>query len=175
MAKEKIEVMYSEEQVDARILELGAQISEDLDGEPVKLVCILKGASFFACELAKRLTVPVYMDFMYVSSYGNGTESSGNVRITKDLDASIEGENVLIVEDIIDSGRTLDFLMREFKKRGAAKVLICTLLSKPDRREVEVPVDYVGYVIPDRFVVGYGLDYAQKYRNLPYIGAVEFE
>ncbi len=175
MAKEKIEVMYSEEQVDARILELGTQISEDLKGEPVKLVCILKGASFFACELAKRLTVPVYMDFMYVSSYGNGTESSGNVRITKDLDAPIEGENVLIVEDIIDSGRTLDFLTREFKKRGAAKVMICTLLSKPDRREVEVPVDYVGYVIPDRFVVGYGLDYAQKYRNLPFIGAVDFE
>lgn len=174
MAEEKIEVMYSEEEVNARIRELGAQISADLKGEPVKLVCVLKGASFFACELAKRLTVPVYMDFMYVSSYGNGTESSGNVRITKDLDAPIEGENVLIVEDIIDSGHTLHYLSQEFRNRGAAKVMICTLLSKPDRREVDVPVDYFGYVIPDRFVVGYGLDYAQRYRNLPYVGAVEF-
>ncbi|MCC8151782.1 MAG: hypoxanthine phosphoribosyltransferase [Lachnospiraceae bacterium] len=174
MKGEKISVMYSEEQVDERIRELAAQINEDLNGEAVKLVCILKGASFFACELAKRLTVPVYMDFMYVSSYGNGTESSGNVRITKDLESPIEGENVLIVEDIIDSGRTLSCLSDEFRKRGAKKVMICTLLSKPDRREVEVPVDYIGYVIPDRFVVGYGLDYAQKYRNLPYIGAVEF-
>ncbi|MCD8046360.1 MAG: hypoxanthine phosphoribosyltransferase [Clostridiales bacterium] len=174
MAEEKIKVMYSEEEVNARIRELGAQISADLKGEPVKLVCVLKGASFFACELAKRLTVPVYMDFMYVSSYGNGTESSENVRITKDLDAPIEGENVLIVEDIIDSGHTLHYLSQEFRNRGAAKVMICTLLSKPDRREVDVPVDYVGYVIPDRFVVGYGLDYAQRYRNLPFVGAVEF-
>ncbi|MCD8366078.1 MAG: hypoxanthine phosphoribosyltransferase [Clostridiales bacterium] len=166
--------MFSEKEVDERIRELGVQISKDLHGEPVKLVCILKGASFFACELAKRLTVPVYMDFMYVSSYGNGTESSGDVRITKDLESSVEGENILIVEDIIDSGRTLHYLSHEFRKRGAAKVMICTLLSKPDRREVDVPVDYIGYVIPDRFVVGYGLDYAQRYRNLPYIGAVEF-
>ncbi|MCD8216892.1 MAG: hypoxanthine phosphoribosyltransferase [Clostridiales bacterium] len=174
MKGEKISVMYSEEQVDERIRELAAQINKDLNGEPVKLVCILKGASFFACELAKRLTVPVYMDFMYVSSYGNGTESSGNVRITKDLESPIEGENVLIVEDIIDSGRTLAYLSDEFRERGAKKVMICTLLSKPDRREVDVPVDYIGYVIPDRFVVGYGLDYAQKYRNLPYIGAIDF-
>lgn len=171
---EKIHAMYTEEQIDSKIRELGQQISEDLKGEPVKLVCILKGASFFACELAKRITVPVYMDFMYVSSYGDSTESSGIVKITKDLESSIEGENVLIVEDIIDSGRTLSFLREEFGRRGAKSVRICTLLSKPDRRVVDVPVDYVGYVIPDEFVVGYGLDYAQRYRNLPYIGIVEF-
>lgn len=171
---EKIRVMYTEEQIDKKISELGAQISADLNGEPVKIVCILKGASFFACELAKRITVPVYMDFMYVSSYGNGTESSGTVKITKELESDIAGENVMIVEDIIDSGRTLSFLREEFKNRGAKSVRICTLLSKPDRRVVDVPVDYIGYVIPDEFVVGYGLDYAQKYRNLPYIGIVEF-
>ena len=171
---ERIRVMYTEEEVTERIRQLGAQISADLDGEPVKLVCVLKGASFFACELAKRITSPVYMDFMYVSSYWNGTESSGQVKITKDLEAPVEGENVLIAEDIIDSGNTLHFLARELKERGAKSVRICTLLSKPDRRVVEVPVDYVGYVIPDKFVVGYGLDYAQKYRNLPYIGEIEF-
>lgn len=171
---ETIRVMYTEEEVNQKIRELGAEISADLKGEPVKLVCILKGASFFACELAKRITAPVYMDFMYVSSYGDSTESSGNVKITKDLEYSLEGENVLIAEDIIDSGRTLAFLREEFAKRGAKSVRICTLLSKPDRRVVDVPVDYVGYVIPDEFVVGYGLDYAQKYRNLPYVGVVEF-
>lgn len=171
---EKINVMYTEEQVTGRIRELAEQINSDLNGEPVKLICILKGASFFACELAKRLTSPVYMDFMYVSSYGDGTESSGIVKITKDLESTVEGQNVLIAEDIIDSGNTLHFLSGEMKKRGAKSVRICTLLSKPDRRVVDVPVDYVGYVIPDKFVVGYGLDYAQKYRNLPYIGEIEF-
>jgi len=170
---EKIHVMFTEEQVDKKIRELGEQISADLHGEPVKLVCVLKGASFFACELAKRISAPVYMDFMYVSSYGNGTESSGEVKITRDLESPIEGENVLIVEDIIDSGNTLHFLQKEFKDRGAKQVRICTLLSKPDRRQVEVDVDYIGYVIPDEFVVGYGLDYAQRYRNLPYIGVIE--
>lgn len=171
---ESISVMYTEEQVDSKIRELGAKISEDMDGKPLKVVCILKGASFFACELAKRITVPVSIDFMSVSSYGNGTESTGNVKIVKDLDSPIEGENVLIVEDIIDSGCTLDFLARHFKNSGAESVRICALLSKPSRRVVEVPADYIGYEIPDVFVVGYGLDYAQKYRNLPYIGVVEF-
>ncbi|MCD7922682.1 MAG: hypoxanthine phosphoribosyltransferase [Clostridiales bacterium] len=169
----KIHVMYSEEQIDARIRELGAAVSADLNGEPVHLVCVLKGASFFACELAKRMTVPVYMDFMCVSSYGNDTRSSGEVRIVKDLDDSVEGKHVLIAEDIIDSGNTLHFLLEEFQKRGAADVRICALLSKPDRRETEVPADYIGYVIPDVFVVGYGLDYAQQYRNLPYIGVLD--
>ena len=168
---EKIRVMFSEEQVNEKIKELGAQISADMKGEPVKIICILKGASFFACELAKRITVPVFIDFMSVSSYGDGTESSGIVRIIKDLDDSIIGENVLIVEDIIDSGRTLSYLVENLKSRGAKTVRLCTLMSKPSRRVV----DYIGYEIPDEFVVGYGLDYAQRYRNLPYVGVVEFE
>ncbi len=172
---ETIRVMYPEEKVDAKIVEMAQQISRDLNGEPVKIVCILKGACFFACELAKRITVPVFIDFMSVSSYGDETESSGTVRILKDLDSSIKGENVLIVEDIIDSGRTLKYLVDNMQSRGAKSVKLCTLLSKPDRRVVDVAVDYVGYEIPDAFVVGYGLDYAQKYRNLPYIGIVEFD
>ena len=158
---EKIRVMFSEEQVNEKIKELGAQISADMKGEPVKIICILKGASFFACELAKRITVPVFIDFI--------------VRIIKDLDDSIIGENVLIVEDIIDSGRTLSYLVENLKSRGAKTVRLCTLMSKPSRRVVDVPVDYIGYEIPDEFVVGYGLDYAQRYRNLPYVGVVEFE
>ena len=170
---EKIRVMFSEEQVNEKIKELGAQISADMKGEPVKIICILKGASFFACELAKRITVPVFIDFMSVSSYGDGTESSGIVRIIKDLDDSIIGENVLIVEDIIDSGRTLHYLIPVLKQRNPASIRLCALLNKPDRREVEVQIDYLGFDIPDEFVVGYGLDYAQKYRNLPFIGVVE--
>ncbi len=171
---EQIHVMYTEEQVSARVKELGAEISEDLNGEPVKVVCVLKGASFFATELAKRITSPVFIDFIYCSSYGNGTESSHDVKIVKDLDKDIAGENVLIAEDIIDSGYTLKFLSEEFKRRGAKKVMVCVMLSKPARREVEVDVDYIGYTVPDEFIVGYGLDYAQKYRNLPFIGTVEF-
>ena len=171
---ETIREMISEEKVDERIRELGRQISEDYAGKQIHLICVLKGGVFFMCELAKRITVPVSMDFMCVGSYGDGTASSGVVRIAKDLDESIENKEVFIVEDIIDSGNTLHFLARELKERGAKSVRICTLLSKPDRRVVEVPVDYVGYVIPDKFVVGYGLDYAQKYRNLPYIGEIEF-
>ena len=172
---EKIRVMYSEEEVNSKIVELGERISADLNGEPVKMICILKGASFFTCALAKRITVAVYLDFMSVSSYGNGTSSTGRVRIMKDLDESVEGENVLIVEDIIDSGRTLKYLSDILKSRGAKSVRICTLLDKPERRVVDVKVDYTGYNIPDEFVVGYGLDYAQKYRNLPYIGVVELD
>ncbi len=171
---EQIHVMYTEEQVSARVKELGAEISEDLNGEPVKVVCVLKGASFFATELAKRITSPVFIDFIYCSSYGNGTESSHDVKIIKDLDKDIAGENVLIAEDIIDSGYTLKFLTEEFKRRGAKRVLVCVMLNKPSRREVEVDVDYIGYTVPDEFIVGYGLDYAQKYRNLPFIGTVEF-
>lgn len=170
---EKIRVMFSEEQVNEKIKELGAQISADMKGEPVKIICILKGASFFACELAKRITVPVFIDFMSVSSYGDGTESSGIVRIIKDLDDSIIGENVLIVEDIIDSGNTLYYLMDVLRQRKPASLRLCTLLDKPDRRVKDVHVDWTGFEIPDEFVVGYGLDYAQKYRNLPYIGVVE--
>ena len=171
---DKIRVMFTEEEVNNKIKELGAQISADMNGEPVKIICILKGASFFACELAKRITVPVSLDFMSVSSYGDDTKSSGVVRIVKDLDQPLEGKDVLIVEDIIDSGRTLYYLIDILKKRNPKSVHLCTLLDKPERRVRDVKVDYTCFNIPDEFVVGYGLDYAQKYRNLPYIGVVEF-
>ena len=170
---EKIRVMISEEDVDARIEEIGKQISKDYEGKQVHLICILKGSVFFVCELAKRITVPVSLDFMSVSSYGDGTTSSGIVKIAKDLDETLEGKEVLIVEDIIDSGRTLYYLMDVLEKRNPKSLRLCTLLDKPDRRVTDVKVDYVGFEIPDEFVVGYGLDYAQKYRNLPYIGVVE--
>ncbi len=171
---EKIRVLISEEEVDARIREIGEQISRDYAGKELHLVCVLKGGSFFLCELAKRITVPVSLDFMSVSSYGGETSSSGVVKIVKDLDESIQGRDVLIVEDIVDSGRTLSYLKEMMLDRKPASLRICTLLDKPDRRVVDVDVDYVGFQIPDEFVVGYGLDYAQRYRNLPYIGVVEF-
>lgn len=170
---ETIRELVSEQKVNQRIAELGRQISEDYAGKKIHLICILKGGVFFMCELAKRITVPVSMDFMCVSSYGDDTSSSGIVRIAKDLDESIEGKEVLIVEDIIDSGRTLYYLIDVLMKRKPAGIRLCTLLDKPERRVKEVKVDYVGFQIPDRFVVGYGLDYAQEYRNLPYIGVVE--
>ena len=170
---EKIRVLVSEEDVDRRIEELGKQISEDYAGKQVHLICVMKGGVFFLCELAKRITIPVSLDFMSVGSYGDGTQSSGIVKITKDLDESLEGKEVLVVEDIIDSGNTLYYLLDVLKKRGPKSMHLCTLLDKPDRREKDVKVDYVGFEIPDEFVVGYGLDYAQKYRNLPYIGVVE--
>ena len=170
---EKIRVLVSEGDVDRRIEELGKQISEDYAGKQVHLICVLKGGVFFLCELAKRITIPVSLDFMSVGSYGDGTQSSGILKITKDLDESLEGKEVLVVEDIIDSGNTLYYLLDVLKKRGPKSMRLCTLLDKPDRREKDVKVDYVGFEIPDEFVVGYGLDYAQKYRNLPYIGVVE--
>lgn len=170
---EKIRVMIPEEEVDAKIAELGKQISEEYAGESVHLLCILKGSVFFTCELAKRITVPVSLDFMSVSSYGDGTKSSGIVKIAKDLDETIEGKNVIVIEDIIDSGRTLSYLLEVLSKRKPKSMKLCTLLDKPERRVVDVKVDYTGFAIPDEFVVGYGLDYAQKYRNLPYIGVVE--
>ena len=170
---EKIRVMIPEEEVDAKIAEMGKQISEDYAGKQVHLICILKGSVFFMCELAKRITVPVSMDFMSVSSYGDGTSSSGIVKIAKDLDETLEGKDVIVIEDIIDSGRTLYYLMDVLQKRNPNSMKLCTLLDKPDRRVTDVKVDYVGFAIPDEFVVGYGLDYAQKYRNLPYIGVVE--
>lgn len=172
---DKISVLFSEEEVNSRIREMGEQISKDYAGRSVHLVGILKGATFFACELAKRITVPVTLDFMSVSSYGNSTESSGVVKINKDLDEPLEGKDVLVVEDIVDTGNTLSYLLDNLQKRGSASVKLCTLLSKPDRRIKDVNVDYTGFVIPDEFVVGYGLDYAQKYRNLPYIGIVELD
>jgi hypoxanthine phosphoribosyltransferase len=171
---ERVRELISEEDVNAKIAQLGAQISRDYEGESVFLLCILKGGVFFTTELAKRITVPVSLDFMSVSSYGAGTESSGVVRIIKDLDSSIEGKNVLVIEDIIDTGRTLAYLLENLKQRHPKSLKLCALLDKPERRVSNVEVDYKGFQIPDEFVVGYGMDYDQKYRNLPYIGVVEF-
>ena len=171
--EDNVRILLPEQEVNERIAELGRQISEDYAGKSVHLICILKGSVFFTCELAKRITVPVSMDFMSVSSYGAGTESSGVVKIKKDLDEPLEGRDVIVVEDIIDSGRTLSYLVKELGERKPAGIRLCTLLDKPERRVTDVKVDYVGFNIPDEFVVGYGLDYAQKYRNLPYIGVVE--
>ena len=171
---ERIRVLLSEEEVDKRIREIAGKINRDYAGRAVHLICILKGGVFFTCELAKRLTVPVSLDFMSVSSYGSGTESSGVVKIVKDLDQPLEGKEILIVEDIIDSGRTLAYLIDLLQKRNPKSIRLCTLLDKPERRvKKQVTVDYTCFTIPDEFVVGYGLDYDQKYRNLPYIGVVE--
>lgn len=172
---DKISVLLDEKVVDAKIQEMGEQISRDYAGKKVHIICVLKGSVFFACELAKRITVPVSLDFMSVTSYGDDTKSSGIVKIIKDLDEPLEGEDVLIVEDIIDSGRTLSYLIEILNKRNPKSMRLCTLLDKPERRVTEVKVDYVCFAIPDKFVVGYGLDYAQRYRNLPYIGVVETE
>ena len=172
---EHIRVLLPEEEVDARIQAIGEQISRDYAGKQVHLICVLKGGSFFMCELAKRITVPVSLDFMAVSSYGGGTESRGVVKIVKDLDEPIKDRDVLVVEDIVDSGRTLKYLLEMLGARGPKSLHLCTLLDKPDRRVVDVDVDYTGFQIPDEFVVGYGLDYDQRYRNLPYIGVVEFD
>lgn len=172
---ETISVLLNEQEVDNRIAALGAQISKDYQGKQVHLICVLKGGVFFMCELAKRITVPVSMDFMSVSSYGNQTKSSGVVKIVKDLDEELEGKDVLVVEDIIDSGRTLSYLLENLRNRKPASLKLCTLLDKPERRVVPVSVDYTGFEIPDEFVVGYGLDYAQRYRNLPYIGIVHLD
>lgn len=172
---ERIRELISEKDIAQRIVELGAQISADYQGESVFMLCVLKGGVYFTTELSKRMSVPVSLDFMAVSSYGMETESSGVVKIIKDLDESIEGKNVLVVEDIIDSGRTLSLLLENLRQRKPKTLKLCTLLNKPVRRVTDIQVDYVGYEIPDEFVVGYGMDYAQKYRNLPYIGVVEFE
>ena len=173
---DKIRVLLSEDEVNKRISEVAAQISRDYQGKEIHLICILKGGVFFTCELAKRLELPVTLDFMSVSSYGNDTKSSGVVRIVKDLDEPLEGKHVLIVEDIIDSGQTLAYLIEVLKQRGPADIRLCTLLDKPERRvKKQVKVDYTCFTIPDEFVVGYGLDFDQKYRNLPYIGVVEQE
>lgn len=172
---ERIKVLLTEEEVNERVRKLGEKISKDYEGREVHLVCVLKGGTFFMCELAKRITVPVTIDFMSVSSYGNETESSGVVRIMKDLDQPIKDKNVIVVEDIVDTGRTLSYLLNILKERGPASLALCALLDKPERRVVDVAVDYMGFEIPDEFVVGFGLDYAQRYRNLPYIGVVEFD
>ena len=171
---ESVRVLLKEDEVDKRIQELGEMISRDYQGKSVHLVYVLKGGVFFMCELAKRITVPVTMDFMSASSYGSSTKSSGVVKIVKDLDEPLKDRDVLIVEDIVDSGRTLSYLIKMLGDRGPSSIKLCTLLDKPERRVTDVKVDYTGFEIPDEFVVGYGLDYDQRYRNLPYIGVVEF-
>lgn len=167
--------LISEERVVARIKEIAEQINQDFEGKAVTLVCILKGSIFFTTELAKYIKVPVVIDFMQCSSYGADTKSSGIVKLAKDLDEPILGKHVILIEDIIDSGRTLSHLVKLLSQREPASLTLCTLLDKPSRRVAEVDVKYTGFEIPDEFVVGYGLDYAQKMRNLPYIGVVEFE
>lgn len=170
---DNIRVLIPEEQINARINELAKQISKDYEGKSVHLICILKGSVFFCCDLAKRITLPVTMDFMSVSSYGDEKVSSGRVKIVKDLDESIQDKDVIIIEDIIDSGRTLAYLNELLSSRAPASLTICTLLDKPERRVTDVYVKYVGFEIPDEFVVGYGLDYQQRYRNLPYVGVIQ--
>lgn len=170
---EKIGVLISEDKVAEKIQEMADTINKDYAGKNVHIIGVLKGSIFFMCELAKRIEVPVTMDFMSVTSYGNDTKSSGVVRLIKDLDESIEGRDVILVEDIMDSGRTLSYLVKILRERKPASFRIITLLDKPDRRVVDIEPDMTGFVIPDRFVVGCGLDCAQKYRNLPYIGVIE--
>ena len=170
---DKISVLLTEQEVDDKIKQIGMQISKDYEGKDVHLICILKGGVFFMCELAKRITVPVSLDFMDVSSYGDDTSSSGVVKIVKDLDELLEGKHVIIVEDIIDSGRTLHYLMEILKKRNPASLRLCTLLDKPSRRTADVRADYIGFAVDDLFIIGYGLDFDQKYRNLPYISYLD--
>jgi hypoxanthine phosphoribosyltransferase len=166
------EILIPPDRLQARIAELGAEISQDYEGKDLLLLSVLKGSVLFLSDLMRRIAVPHAIDFMATSSYGTGMESSGVVRILKDLDASIEGRNVLIVEDIIDTGRTLDYLVRILQARAPRSLRICTLLDKASRREVRVPVNYIGFEIPDKFVFGYGLDYAELYRNLPYVAVL---
>ena len=167
------EVLIDEERLRARVAELGEEISADYTGRDLLLVGVLKGAVFFMADLMRGLTIPCEIDFMAISSYGDSTDSSGVVRILKDLDINIEGRDVLVVEDIIDSGLTLSYLMRNLEAREPASLEICALLTKPERREIEVPVRYVGFEIPNRFVIGYGLDFGERYRNLPYVGVLD--
>src|SRR6059058_2422339 len=166
------EVLIEPDALSARVAELGAEISADYAGRDLLLIGVLKGAVFFMADLMRKLTIPCEVDFMAISSYGASTDSSGVVRILKDLDINIEGRHVLVVEDIIDSGLTLSYLMRNLESREPATLEICALLTKPDRREIEVPVRYVGFEIPNRFVIGYGLDFGERYRNLPYVAVL---
>ena len=173
LREDQIEVMIDQEKLENRIAELGKQISEDYAGREIEMICVLKGGAMFMMQLAKSITIPVTMDFMVLSSYGNELISSGEVKTKKDLDESIEGKHLLIVEDIVDTGRTLSFLSNYLLKKGAASVQICTMLDKPSRRVVPVEVKYRGFEIQDEFVLGYGLDYGQRYRNLPYVAYVK--
>jgi hypoxanthine phosphoribosyltransferase len=169
------EVLFSEEQIQLKVNELGRQISLDYAGRNLMLICVLKGAFMFIADLSKRIEVPLELDFMAVSSYGAASQSSGVVKIIKDLDVPVEGRDILIVEDIIDSGLTLSYLIDVLERRNARSIKIVTLFDKPLRRKVELEPDYKGFIIPDEFIVGYGLDYAEKYRNLPYVGILKRE
>jgi hypoxanthine phosphoribosyltransferase len=169
------EVLYTEEVIQQKVQELGKAISRDYEGRNPLVICVLKGAFIFMADLAKNITIPIELDFMAVSSYGNSTRSSGEVKIIKDLDASVEGRDVLIVEDIIDSGLTLSYLIDVLERRNALSVNVVALFDKPGRRTVDLNADYTGFIIPDAFVVGYGLDYSEKYRNLPYVGVLKPE
>ena len=166
-------VLISEDQIKIKIKELGAQISADYQGKDLLVICVLKGAMVFMADLIREIKIPMGIDFMAVSSYGASTSSSGVVRILKDLDESIDNRHLLVVEDIIDTGLTLNYLLENLKSRGPASVKVCTFLDKPERRKVDIAPDYCGYPIPDEFVVGYGLDYAEKYRNLPYVAILD--
>ena len=169
------EVLIDEESLRGRVVELGVEISEDYEGRDLLLVGVLKGAIFFMADLMRTIDVPCEVDFMAISSYGAGVDSSGVVRILKDLDVSIEGRNVLVVEDIVDSGLTLSYLLRNLEAREPASLEVCALLTKPERRENDVACRYIGFEIPNRFVIGYGLDFAERYRNLPYVGVLRDE
>ena len=166
------EILIDEQALQQRIAELGAQITEEYSGKRLLLLCVLKGAVIFLVDLARQIQLSLEIDFMAVSSYGASTQSSGIVRILKDLEDSVEGQHILVVEDIVDSGLTLDYLLRSLGARGPASIKVCGLLVKERPREHSIPIDYVGFTIPDKFVVGYGLDFAEKYRNLPYIGVL---
>ena len=167
------EILIDRDTLAARVAELGAEVSADYEGRDLLLIGVLKGAVFFMADLMRHLTVPCEVDFMAISSYGDATDSSGIVRILKDLDINIEGRHVLVVEDIIDSGLTLSYLIRNLESREPASLEVCAILTKPSRREIDVPVRYVGFEIPNKFVVGYGLDFAELYRNLPYVGVLD--
>ncbi len=175
MYEDVSEVLLTEEQIQQRIRELAEQISADYKGKDLLLVCVLKGGILFLTDLMRQLDIPHAIDFMAISSYGAGTESSGVVRILMDLNTSIEGKNVLIVEDIVDTGHTLDYILRNLSTRRPASLKVCALLNKPSRRQVDVPIHYVGFDIPNKFVIGYGLDFGEKYRNLPFVGVLKPE
>ena len=168
-------VLLSEEKIAEIVQNMGKQISKDYEGKNLLMVSVLKGSLLFMADLMREVTVPCEIDFLSVSSYGNGTQTSGEVRILKDLDASLEGKDLLVVEDILDSGVTLSFLLKNLSARNPASIRLCTFFDKPERRRVDIHADYVGASVPDEFIVGYGLDYAEKYRNLPYVGVLKPE
>jgi hypoxanthine phosphoribosyltransferase len=175
LEKDILEVLFSEEQLDRRVREIAAQIEKDYEGKEIMLISVLRGSFVFMADLCRRIDLPCTLDFMSVSSYGKGTSSSGQVQITKDLSSDISGKHIIVVEDILDSGNTLSYLLKLLEQRNPASIRLCTLLDKPDRRVKQVEVHYTGFSIPDAFVVGYGLDYAEKYRNMPYIGILKPE